>query len=222
MVFSCLSVLFTAAEITAFAASGESHTVSTSVEAQNGLLGGVITTEANRTVAYDDSITVTAKPYYGNGFLGWYDGDKKVSSELSYTFIVKGDTTLKAKFDIRNLVENGDMEAVSTHQSIIDTYNSNPSYSVANRGTAAVGETDELSNCADAYGDYALKLTPAASTTAASKKKSLLCIPVTVSKNQDYIWRFSYRFSDTLSTTFNTSTHSIRIGIMLQAQLNGP
>ena len=213
MVFSCLSVLFTAAEITAFAASGENHTVSTSVEAQNGLLGGVITTEANRTVAYDDSITVTAKPYYGNGFLGWYNGTEKVSSELSYTFIVKGDTTLKAKFDIRNLVENGDMEAVSTHQSIIDTYNSNPSYSVANRGTAAIGETDDLSNCADAYGDYALKLTPAASTTAASKKKSLLCIPVTVSKNQDYIWRFSYRFSDTLSTTFNTSNHSIRFAL---------
>ena len=211
IVFSCFSVVFTG--VTAFAASGENHTVATSVEVQDGLYGGTVLTEANQTVAFGDSATVTAEPYYGNGFLGWYEGTTKVSDKLSYTFVVEGDRTLKAKFDIRNLIENGDMETVSTQQSIINTYNSNPSYSTANRGTAAIGETDELTNCSADFGSYALKLTPAASTTAASKKKSLLCIPVTVTKNQDYIWRFSYRFSDTLSTAFNASTHSIRFAL---------
>ncbi len=207
MVFSCISFLFTGS-FTVYAAAGENHTVSTSVEKQNGLYGGVITSNATQTVAYGDSATVTADPFYGNGFLGWYDGDNKVSSNLSYTFVVQDDVTLTAKFDIRNLVENGNMEAVSAQQSTVDAYNNGPSYSAKNRGTAAVISTSELTNTNSKFGNYALKLTPAAGSESA-KQKSLICIPITVEKNTDYIWRFSYKVDETPSVAFSSNVHCL-------------
>jgi len=210
MVFSCVSVLFTATGITASAAAGEMHTITTSVEKQNGLSGGVITTPATQSVAYDYSATVTAVPYYGNGFLGWYNGTEKVSSELSYTFVVKGDVTLTAKFDIRNLVENGNMEVVAGQQGLVDALNGNPSYSAGYKGTVSVGNTADIaSNNAD-FGDYALKVTPAAGDNA-GKRKSLLCIPVTVEKNTDYIWRFSYKAAP--SGTYNNQNHALNFAL---------
>ncbi len=195
MVLSCVSFLFTG--ITAYAAQGENHTVSTSVEAQNGLYGGVITTEADQTVAYDDSVTVSAEPYYGNGFLGWYEGSEKVSSDLTYTFIVKGDRTLKAKFEINNMVEDGDFESGTT---------AGESFFNAEKNSANAGHNVVIENpiTGGNHGRYVLKVD---TRTANNTNADILTIPFQVKKNTQYVFHLSY-YSENIDGTGYVGLHS--------------
>jgi uncharacterized repeat protein (TIGR02543 family) len=51
------------------------------------------------TYAYGSSVTVSATPAAGYGFLGWYDGDTLISSDDSYTFAVPAkDVSYVAKY----------------------------------------------------------------------------------------------------------------------------
>lgn len=45
-----------------------------------------------------DLVTLSAIPEPGNDFEGWYDGDQKVSSDINYSFIIRSNTNLIAKF----------------------------------------------------------------------------------------------------------------------------
>ena len=47
---------------------------------------------------YGDSATLTAVPNAGYSFDGWYDGDTKISGELTFSYTVTGKTDLTAKF----------------------------------------------------------------------------------------------------------------------------
>ncbi len=49
-----------------------------------------------------ETVTVTAEPYGGYAFSGWYDGETLVSAEASYTFTMPGrDVTYTARFAVR-------------------------------------------------------------------------------------------------------------------------
>ena len=49
-----------------------------------------------------ETVTVTAEPYGGYAFSGWYDGETLVSEEASYTFTMPGrDVTYTARFAVR-------------------------------------------------------------------------------------------------------------------------
>ncbi len=145
--------------------------------------------------------SVTAKPYYGNGFLGWYNGDTLSSSDPT----IDNAGGLTPRFDIKNLISGGDMEIENSHEGILDFYNNAEKKYGSYPGTAEIVSSDGIENTDATYGDYVLKVTPN-SKTAASKRKGLLNIPVTIEKNTDYIWRFSYKYEDELSVNFNSSS----------------
>ena len=48
--------------------------------------GGAVLSDRVQSVPFGQQATVSAKPYYANGFLGWYEGDNLVSKDLDYTF----------------------------------------------------------------------------------------------------------------------------------------
>ncbi len=49
---------------------------------------------------YNSEVTVTAKAYTGYTFTGWYDGETKLSAELSYTFAMPAENkTYTAKYE---------------------------------------------------------------------------------------------------------------------------
>lgn len=50
------------------------------------------------TAALKTVVTAQAVPNDGYAFMGWYDGTTKVSDNAAYTFKIKADTDLKAKF----------------------------------------------------------------------------------------------------------------------------
>lgn len=45
-----------------------------------------------------ETVTITAKPYPGYKFVGWYKGDTLVSTDATYTFVVTGKTHWTARF----------------------------------------------------------------------------------------------------------------------------
>lgn len=58
--------------------------------------------EGDGTYKRGDNITVIARPDDGYDFDGWYNGDKKVSSNTKYTFTITDNTNLQAVFVIVN------------------------------------------------------------------------------------------------------------------------
>lgn len=51
---------------------------------------------------YGESVTLTAVPYGGYAFAGWYDGETPVSAEVSFTFTMPArDVTYAARFAVR-------------------------------------------------------------------------------------------------------------------------
>lgn len=59
-------------------------------------------TVSNKAPTLDDEITFTATPWEGEEFLGWYNGNEKVSDELLYTFNIDRSIVLTAKFTTKN------------------------------------------------------------------------------------------------------------------------
>ena len=84
------------AEFTVFDA-GQIYSFSARTDCAGQSMGDV-TTNAADTVHGGDSITVTVTAVQGYTFDGWYIGDDKVSSELSYTFVIGEDTELVARY----------------------------------------------------------------------------------------------------------------------------
>ena len=72
----------------------DTYTVSTD---SNNTNGGTVT--SGGTYAYDKEITLTASTNAGYTFLGWFEGETKVSSSLSYTFSVDHSATYTAKWE---------------------------------------------------------------------------------------------------------------------------
>ena len=69
----------------------------------NAIAGGTAVGGA-KSIDIGSKITVTAKVNTGYEFAGWYQGNKKVSGLLSYTFTVTGNTTLTAKFQKKAII----------------------------------------------------------------------------------------------------------------------
>ncbi|MBQ8550001.1 MAG: InlB B-repeat-containing protein [Clostridia bacterium] len=202
---------------TSGATPADQYTVETSVKAQDGLLGGTVTTDAEQQIAKGESATVTASPFYGNGFKGWYEGATLVSTNLSYTFIPDDDITLEAVFDIKNLIDNGDAEAVVHHATLMSNFN-NPSVPKMQEncyGTTSIVETSGLERTDASYGDYALKLTPSQTTGTGvvNKVKSLAHFKLNVKKNTDYIVRFSYKFDDDIADFKSNTYHTLYMSL---------
>ncbi len=66
--------------------------------------GGTVKNKGETPYEKGKETTITATPLEGNAFDGWYDADgKKVSSDASYTFTVKGEFDLTAKFKGPNM-----------------------------------------------------------------------------------------------------------------------
>ncbi|MDE5548145.1 MAG: InlB B-repeat-containing protein, partial [Clostridia bacterium] len=62
---------------------------------------GSITEGLNVSYVYDESVTVTAATNIGYVWLGWYEGDEKVCTELSYPFSMPdASTTLTATWEL--------------------------------------------------------------------------------------------------------------------------
>ena len=56
---------------------------------------------------YASTVNIEAEPYLGYEFAGWYDGDKLVSSQSSYTFSLPAkDVAYTAKFAVRDEMSN--------------------------------------------------------------------------------------------------------------------
>ncbi|MFV0331958.1 MAG: InlB B-repeat-containing protein [Dysgonomonas sp.] len=62
----------------------------------NALAGGTAT--GSGTFSYNSNVTINATPSTGHTFDGWYEGSTKVSTSLAYTFVLKKDITLEARF----------------------------------------------------------------------------------------------------------------------------
>ena len=58
---------------------------------------GTVTAPAG-VIGYNQKVTVTATPYEGNTFEGWYVGEELVSTDAEYTFIAQGATVLTPEF----------------------------------------------------------------------------------------------------------------------------
>ena len=161
------------------------------------------------TAKGEGTVSHSAIATYGNGFLGWYDGETLVSTEAEFA----ADRALTPRFDRKNLLNYGDFETTLAHESIINEINGySVKYTSAYCGTPTIVSTDGLKNCGTEYGDYALKLTPH-STSIAAKQKGLINIPVTVEKNKNYIWRFSYRYDDNAAEYNSGGKHYIYMAI---------
>ncbi len=161
------------------------------------------------TVVDNGDGTVTAKPFYGNAFLGWYNStDSLVSKDA--TLSKEGNIGVTAVFDRRNLVDNGDMETVEAHQSVIDAYNNRTHGNVALKSEPSVENT--ATTVADSLGTYALKLTSNSTTgnPGAPKEKNAFSLKIdNIKKNTDYIWRFSYKFDDASYNASNNGVYSV-------------
>lgn len=60
---------------------------------------GYGTVTGGGTFSPNETATVTATPSTGYHFIGWYEGDSKVSGNASYSFSVSKNVTLTAKFE---------------------------------------------------------------------------------------------------------------------------
>ena len=212
IIISCTFVGIDFSKVDADTPSG-TYSVSVAVREQNGFLGGAISCEQTQYVLEGEMATVSAVPYYGNGFLGWYDGDTLVSTELNYSFPPVENASLTAVFDIKNYVENGNAEIESAHSAMLDAFN-NPAvkYDKTYYGSASVVSTSEIENSQNGYGNYAIKFTPSQANNA-SKTKALVNIPLTVEKNTDYILRFSYKYDDNSANFDKSRTHYIQLAL---------
>jgi uncharacterized repeat protein (TIGR02543 family) len=71
--------------------SADKHSITT-----NATAGGTATGAGNYD--YNSNITVKATPITGYTFSGWYENGSKVSDSQTYSFVVKGNRTLEARF----------------------------------------------------------------------------------------------------------------------------
>ncbi|MBR3593939.1 MAG: hypothetical protein IKL44_04605 [Clostridia bacterium] len=141
--------------------------------------GGYV--EGDTDAATGDSFEVTAKPYYGNTFAGWYDEDGLVSTSLTYKGVLS--KTLTAKFNVYNQIVDGSFEA--NNGDAASYFNSKTP--VTNSGKNTVVNVPAGSSAL--HGAKALYAAPA---TALNTNCDLISMPVTVEKNKRYVMHLSY------------------------------
>ena len=73
------------------------------VKAEVQVSGNGDATVSNANPSIGTEVTYTAIPWLGEEFLGWYNGDEKVSDNKELTFSVTGKITLTAKFTSQSL-----------------------------------------------------------------------------------------------------------------------
>ncbi len=140
--------------------------------------GGYVTGDTDATTGED--FTVTAVPYYGNTFLGWYEGDTLVSSDVTYSG--KLNKSIVAKFNVYNQIVDGNFESGTTAGQ--DFFNAKSN--AANAGHNVVIDNPTGGTV---HGDKVLKVNPA---TAVNTNCDILTIPFQVKKNTRYVMHLSY------------------------------
>ena len=73
----------------------------------NTNMSDIVTLEGSGEYKMKSDVEINAKAYLGYDFLGWYDGDNKISEELNYKFqMPKKDITYTAKFELDDDISN--------------------------------------------------------------------------------------------------------------------
>ena len=73
----------------------------------NTNMSDIATLEGSGEYKMKSDVEINAKAYLGYDFLGWYDGDNKISEELNYKFkMPKKDITYTAKFELDDDISN--------------------------------------------------------------------------------------------------------------------
>lgn len=73
----------------------------------NTNMSDIVTLEGSGEYKMKSDVEINAKAYLGYDFLGWYDGDNKISDELNYKFkMPKKDITYTAKFELDDDISN--------------------------------------------------------------------------------------------------------------------
>ncbi len=157
--------------------------------------GGYITGDTDAKTGED--FTVTAHPFYGNTFAGWYAGNDLVSDDVTYSGTLS--KSLTAKFNVYNQIVDGNFESGTTAGQ--DFFNAKSN--AANAGHAVVIDNPTTSTN---YGDKVLKITPA---TTANTNCDILTIPFTVKKNTRYVFHLSY-YSVDLNATAYAGLHATK------------
>ena len=88
------------------------YTVSTETDIEGA---GTYTGYAEEKVSVGETVTLTATTNTGYTWLGWYDGDTKVSDDLTYTFTMSTESkTYTAKWEVRAEMQNFYFTSTST------------------------------------------------------------------------------------------------------------
>lgn len=89
----------------------------------------------------DSSVTVTATTYRGYDFIGWYNGDTKLSGDLSYTFSMPSeDTTYTAKWQVKPEMRIFDFTSSETDCTITELKNTNVKVVVIPNYVTSIGD----------------------------------------------------------------------------------
>ncbi|MBQ8550575.1 MAG: hypothetical protein IJ426_04470, partial [Clostridia bacterium] len=145
-------------------------------------LDRTVDVEGNGDASYDKKYvgdvlvtSFTAKPYYGNSFVGWYDADGNlVSKSLDYSSATHN--YLKAVFYGSNTIRNGDLE---------DDYIPNIMFSDTNRLSV-----EKFGNTTEGHGEQYLKFTAPSQETVQTGFK------LPVKKDTGYSLSFDIKVND--------------------------
>ena len=140
--------------------------------------GGYVNTNA---VFANKTATIAATPYYGNGFAGWYNGDKLVSTSATYTGIITSDLT--AKFNVYNQIVDGDFESGTDVG--LSQFTDSPRYTTLDFKPTFETPTGST---ASKHGKYCIEINSTDASQASNRQ--LLNLPVTIEKNKEYYFEY--------------------------------
>ena len=66
------------------------------IENNKGIISG-----SGEYYSYDNKVTLIAKPNIGYEFVGWFNGDEKLSENKTYTFEIENDLEINAQFEMK-------------------------------------------------------------------------------------------------------------------------
>ncbi len=142
-------------------------------------VGGTVDTAS---VPLGETATIRATAYYGNTFAGWYDkNDNLVSEQSIYTGVI--DKPLTAKFNVYNLVANGDFENGDDTALAI-----RPNIVAGNGATMSVVSAPASENVG--HGNKALYVNTTGDKTY-NTMFYVVRVPFTVEKNKTYVFKYS-------------------------------